>query len=183
MLFPQGYLACQFSTDFADDASLDALTQGLSRAAAATGLGMALFRAGAAPWHDDPALYEKLLRRLPPGMARLFPSLHLWDLCALIAASRGVVASSLHGRIVALAYGLPRVSLMPPQQGGGPDKRTAFSETWEPDTIPRSVRLDRIEPALMQALAVPADLLRENAANLRACYLHSQAQWEGLLAP
>ncbi|MDP1645782.1 MAG: polysaccharide pyruvyl transferase family protein [Thiobacillus sp.] len=181
--FPQGYLACQFSADFADDASLDALAQGLSRVAAATGLGVALFRAGAAPWHDDPVLLEKLQRRLPPGTARLFPSLHLWDLCALIAASRGTVGSSLHGRIVALAYGLPRVSLMPPQQGRRPDKRAAFAETWEPNAVPRSVGVDQIEPALMQALAVPADLLRENAVSLRARYLHSQAQWAGLLTP
>lgn len=181
--FPRGYLACQFSADFADDASLDALAQGLSKGAAATGLGVALFRAGAAPWHDDPALVEKLQRRLPPGTARLFPSLHLWDICALIAASRGVVGSSLHGRIVALAYELPRVSLAPPQQGSRPDKRAAFAETWEPDAIPRSVATDRIEPALMQALAVPADVLHENAASLRARYLQSQAQWSGLLTP
>lgn len=179
--FPHGYLACQFSADFADDASLDALAHGLSRAAAATGFGLALFRAGAAPWHDDPTLYEKLRRRLPPGTARMFPSLHLWDICALIAASRGTVCSSLHGRIVALAYGLPRVSLVPPQQGRRPDKRAAFAETWEPDAVPRSVTPDRIEPALMQALAVPAGVLRENAASLRAHYLRSQAQWAGLL--
>lgn len=181
--FPQGYLACQFSADFADDASLDALAQGLSQVAATTGLGVALFRAGAAPWHDDPALYVKLQRRLPTGMAQLFPSLHLWDICALIAASRGLVGSSLHGRIVALAYGLPRVSLAPPQQGVRPDKRAAFAETWEPDAVPRCVAVDRIEPALMQALAVPADLLRENGASLRARYLQSQAQWAGLLPP
>ncbi|MBW8457368.1 MAG: polysaccharide pyruvyl transferase family protein [Thiobacillus sp.] len=181
--FPQGYLACQFSADFADDASLDALAHGLSRAAAATGLGVALFRAGAAPWHDDPALYEKLRRRLPPGTARLLPSLHLWDICALIAASRGTVCSSLHARIVALAHGLPRVSLMPPQHRPLPDKRTAFAETWEPDVVPRSVAVDQLEPALLQAMAVPADLLRDNAENLRTRYLHSQAQWAGLLTP
>jgi hypothetical protein len=181
--FPQGYLACQFSADFADDASLDALANGLSRVAAATGLGLALFRAGAAPWHDDPALYDALQRRLLSGTARLFPSLHLWDICALIAASRGTIGSSLHGRIVALAYGLPRVSLMPPQQGRRPDKRAAFAETWEPDAVPRSVTVDWIEPALLQVLAVPADVLRENAASLRARYLQSQAQWAGLLTP
>ena len=182
-VFPQGYLACQFSVDFADDASLGALAQGLSKVAAETGLGVALFRAGAAPWHDDPVLLEKLLRRLSPGTARLFPSLHLWDLCALIAASRGVVSSSLHGRIVALAYSLPRVSLMPPQQGARPGKVAAFAETWEPDAVPRSVAVGEVESALMQALAVPANLLRENAASLRAIYMASQAQWAGLLAP
>jgi hypothetical protein len=179
--FPAGFLACQFSADFADDASLDALARGVSAAAAATGLGVALFRAGAAPWHDEPALYERLQHRLRPGTARLFASLHLWDICALIAASCGVVASSLHARIVALAYALPRVSLVPPQQGARPAKVAAFAETWEPGALPRSVAVDQVGPALAQALAVPAGVLRENAAQLRAHYLESQAQWAGML--
>ena len=182
-VFPQGYLACQFSADFADDASLDALAHGLARVAAATGLGVALFRAGAAPWHDDLRLYETLQHRLPPGTARRFQSLHLWDICALIAASRGVVASSLHGRLVALAYGLPRASLALPQQGARPAKVAAFAETWEPAALPRSVAVGEVEPAVMQALAVPAAVLRDNAADLRARYLQSQAQWAGLLPP
>jgi len=179
--FPQGYLACQFSADFGDDASLDALAQGLSRVLAETGLGLVLFRAGAAPWHDDPEFYAKLQRRLPSGSAYLFSSLYLWDICALIAASRGVVGSSLHGRIVALACGLPRVSLMPPQQGGRPDKRAAFAETWEPHAVPRCVAVNQVDSATMQALELPAGLLLENAADLRAQYLRSQAQWIRLL--
>ena len=179
--FPQGYLACQFSTEFGDDASLDTLAQGLSGVLAATGLGLALFRAGAAPWHDDAGLYEKLRHRLPRDAVRLVSSLHLWDVCALIAASRGVACSSLHGRIVALAYGLPRVSLVPPQQSKRPDKRAAFAETWEPDAVPRSVEISQIEPAILKALAVPASVLRENAGSVCRQYLHSQMQWSGML--
>jgi hypothetical protein len=179
--FPQGYLACQLSADFADDASLDALAQGLAQVVAETGLGLVLFCAGAAPWHDDPALLEQLRVRLPPAAARIFPSLHLWDICALIAGSRGVAGSSLHGRIVALAFGLPRVSLIPPQQGTRPDKRAAFAETWEPQALPRSVLASQIGPAVMQALAVPASVLRANAAELCVAYRQSLAQWAGLL--
>jgi len=180
--YPQGYLACQFSADFGDDATLDALAQGIFRASAEAGLGLVLFRAGTAPWHDDPELFEKLQHRLPRGKVRIFPSLHLWDICALIAASRGVVSSSLHGRLVALAYGLPRVSLIPPQQGARPVKTAAFAETWEPDTIPRSVTVGQIEPALRQALALPARLLQENAAQLCVRYRHSLAQWAGMVS-
>ena len=179
--FPQGYLACQFSADFADDASLDALARGFSRVAAATGLGLVLFCAGTAPWHDDPRLYENVQRRLRPGVMRIFRSLQLWDICALIAASRGVVCSSLHGRIVALAYGLPRVSLIPPQQDARPDKRAAFAETWEPDALPRGIAARQVEAAVMQALAVSPRVLRENAAHLRAGYLASQGQWTGMV--
>jgi hypothetical protein len=181
--FPQGYLACQFSADFGDDASLDALAQGLSRVLAETGLGLVLFCAGAAPWHDDPELYGKLQRRLPSGSAHLFSSLHLWDICALIAASRGVACSSLHGRIVALACALPRVSLTPPQQGKRPDKRAAFAETWEPHAVPRCVAVNQLESAVLQALDLPVALLLENAADLNTQYLRSQAQWTRLLPP
>ena len=179
--FPAGYLACQVSADFADDASLDALAQGLARVADETGLGVALFRAGAAPWHDDPHCLERLARRLPAGTVRIFGSLHLWDICALIAASRAVVASSLHARIVALAYALPRVSLTPPQQGARPAKVAAFAETWEPEAIPRSVGVDQVAPALAQALAVPDDVLQDNASQLCAACLDSLAQWAILL--
>jgi hypothetical protein len=181
--FTQGYFACQFSADFSDDASLDALAQGLAGVVSATGLGVALFCAGTAPWHDDPALYESLRRRLPSGTARRFESLRLWDICALIAASRGVVASSLHGRLVALAYGLPRVSLALPQQGTRPGKVAAFAETWEPGAVPRSVEVGQVEPALMQALAVPADILQDTAAQLCKRYRASLAEWVDLLPP
>ena len=176
-VFPRGYLACQFSADFADDASLGTLAQQLSRVTATTGLGLVFFRAGAAPWHDDQGLYEKLSGRLLPGSALVFESLHLWDICALIAASRGVIASSLHARLAAVAYGLPRVSMKSPQQGARPDKVAAFAETWELQPLRRCVELDEIEAAALQALDASPGALQEHAACLCASYTSSLAQW------
>ncbi len=175
--FPQGYLACQFSADFADDASLEALAQQLARVAGITRLGLVFFRAGAAPWHDDQGLYEKVLGRLPSGSARVFDSLHLWDICALIAASRGVIASSLHARVVAVAYGLPRVSIKSPQLGDRPDKVGAFAETWEPPPLCRCVEVGEIESAALQALDLSPGVLGEHTAWLCETYSRSLAQW------
>jgi hypothetical protein len=181
--FPQGYLACQFSTDFADDTSLDEIARGLAEVDARSGLGVVFFRAGAAPWHDDLALYAKLAERLPEGLALTFDSPHLWDICALIAGSRGVLCSSLHGRIVALAYGLPRVSLVSPQQQGRPDKLAAFADTWESAPLPRGVGITDVGPALLHVLALPASVHGEAAPRLCARYRKSQAQWAARLTP
>jgi len=82
-----------------------------------------------------------------------------------------VVGSSLTARIVALAYGFAAgVSLMPPQQGGHPDKRMAFADTWEPASVPRCVAASQIEHAVMQALAVSASVLQENRPACGRCY-------------
>lgn len=179
--FPQGYIACQFSAEFGDDATLDALAQGLRAVIAATGLGVVLFQAGAAPWHDDAALHDAILPRLPDGMARRFASLHLWELCALIAASRVTLASSLHARIVALACARPRLTLRPPQ-GDGPDKRDAFVATWEPDALPGCVASADLAPAVAAALAVPTAQLEAHAAAVEAAYRSSLAAWRPLLS-
>jgi hypothetical protein len=180
--FPQGYLACQLSTDFADDASLDEIARGVVEVHARTGLGTVFFPAGAAPWHDSLALYARLAPRLPTGLARTFDSLHLWEICALIAGSRGVLCSSLHGRIVALAYGLPRVSLESPQQQGHPGKVAAFAATWEPG-LPPVVGTADVGRALLHALALPPSVHLEAAPRLCERYRKSQAQWAALLAP
>lgn len=44
-----------------------------------------LFQAGSAPWHDDPDCLARLARRLSAARVRVFRSLQLWDICALIA--------------------------------------------------------------------------------------------------
>ena len=180
-LHPQGYLACQFSDEFADDATLTELARSLAAGCADSGLGLVLFRAGAAPWHDSLDTYERLLAKLPAGVGRVFRSLNLWDICALIANSQGFCGSSLHGRVVALAYGLPRVSLMAPQQVGRPSKTGAFAETWEPQDVLRCVAVASLEPALRVSLALPAGAVRQTAAELCDLYRAGEAQWGAML--
>ncbi|MDP1647080.1 MAG: polysaccharide pyruvyl transferase family protein [Rubrivivax sp.] len=168
--FPRGYLAVQFSADFGDDVSLGRLAAPLERAAATAGLGVVLFRAGAAPWHDDLDGLQRLAARLPPGSVRVFSSLVLWDLCALIACSRGYCGSSLHGRVVAMAFARPRVSLRLPGLAGAADKTAAFAATWDEPELHPNVDLDQVADGIGRALATDPARLRRRAAALVGDY-------------
>ena len=167
--FPGGYLAVQFSADFGDDASLDALAAQLTQAAAASACGLVLFRAGNAPWHDDADCLQRLARRLPGARVQVFLSLQLWDICALIAASRGYCGSSLHGRIVAMAFARPRLNVRPPQ-AGEPGKIQAYTDTWEAPELPTSAPIEALAEQLHQALAADPAGLRTVADALASRY-------------
>jgi hypothetical protein len=164
--FARGYLAVQFGAEFADDATLAALAGELARVAAARGLGIVLFRAGAAPWHDDPASLQRVAARLPAHRVQVFASLSVWDLCALVASSSGYCGSSLHGRIVAMAFARPRVNLCRPGVTPGADKVAAFVGTWDDPALPALVDAARVAPAIEAALAADSALLCERAAML-----------------
>lgn len=168
--FPQGYVAVQFSADFGDDETLSALAAQLDQVAAASGLGLALFRAGAAPWHDDLDSLQRVAARLRAPAVKVFSSLHLWDLCALIASSRAYCGSSLHGRIVAMAFALPRLNLRPPAQTHPSAKQAAFAATWEAAGLPASVEVHALAQGMRQALAADPAALRRTAAQLVGHY-------------
>ncbi|MDK9702331.1 MAG: polysaccharide pyruvyl transferase family protein [Sulfuritalea sp.] len=123
------YLAVQFAAECGDDATLAAFARGLDR----LGLPVALFRAGAAPWHDALEPYHRLAMRTerPP---QIVESLDVWDICALIAGSSGYVGTSLHGRLVAEAFGVPAVSLE--REPGSAGKLRAYLATWSPGAAP-----------------------------------------------
>lgn len=166
--FPQGYLAVQFSADFGDDETLARLAVQLDRACASTGLGVALFRAGAAPWHDELDVLRRLMARMRSGSARVFASLDLWDICALVAAARGYCGSSLHGRIVAMAFASPRVNLRHPSARARSGKQAAFASTWDLAEMPTVVDIDEAAAAIERALAADSARLAQAAARLAA---------------
>lgn len=166
--FPQGYLAVQCSAVFGDDTTLAALAEALACSSATSGLGVVLWRAGAAPWHDDLAVLQRLAERLPAGTVQVASSLDVWDLCALVAGSTAVVASSLHARIVAAAFARPGVSLQPEDERQRITKLDAWVETWEGDRRGSVVTPTGLAAALDDALALPAAGLAAAARRLAA---------------
>lgn len=182
--FPQGYAALQFSGDFGDDATLALIASQLDRVAAESGLGLVFFRAGAAPWHDDLTCFERVARRLERARAHLFTALNIWDICALLGASRVYCGSSLHGRIAAMALGVARVNLLHPDQidSGAPTKQGAYAATWDANHgLPGTVAPAQIAHGIAGALQVPAQNLVLAAQAQREIYRRHFAAWRKLL--
>lgn len=122
------YLAAQFSADCGDDASLAALATELEKRA--DGKTIVLFRAGAAPWHDALEPYARLAARLG-ARCHVFAELGIREICALLAGAAGYVGTSLHGCIVARAFGVPAVGLE--RTAGTGRKLRAWRAAWAPD--------------------------------------------------
>lgn len=168
--FPQGYLAVQFSADFGDDATLTQIAAQLDQVASASGYGVVLFRAAAAPWHDDVACLQRAAARMHAPAVATFDSLNLWDICALIAHSRAYCGSSLHGRIIAMAFALPRINLRHPAASAQPGKHDAYAATWESPGMPGTVAVADIAQGIHLALALDPQPLRHTASRLVTQY-------------
>lgn len=166
--FPQGYVAVQFSADFGDDATLSDIAAQLDRTAGK--LGIVFFRAGAAPWHDDETCYRRCMDKMIERSATVFESLDIWDICALIAHSSVYCGSSLHGRIVAMAFARPRVNLIHPESTGHPGKTNAYAITWEAAGLPVTKGVEEMAQAIRRALDADDRLLRQTARELASRY-------------
>lgn len=167
---PQGYIAVQFSADFGDDETLTEIAAQLDQIMVSSGLGVVFFRAGAAPWHDDLACYQRVAARMRSASVKILESLDLWDICALIANSRAYCGSSLHGRIVAMAYALPRINLRQPAVPHHASKQTAFAATWEEAGAVATVDVGGIAQGIRHALAMDPDQLQRTARRLVTQY-------------
>jgi hypothetical protein len=172
---PQGYLAVQFNATFGDDATLTRIAAQLDHIADAHDLAVVFFRAGAAPWHDDLSCLRRTAARMRAPRVQVFDSLNIWDICALIEGSRAYLGSSLHGRIIAMAYALPRVNLLHDEDFARPCKQLAFAETWEvaiptrafnATHAPAAVRVGEIADGIDAALSVPSARLARLAVRL-----------------
>jgi hypothetical protein len=129
------------------------------------GVPLRMFTAGLAPGHDSTASAESIadaLLRLSPGRdVTVSPASGIWDRVDEIAASRLWVGASLHGRIIASAYGVPRVSLAKP-------KVDAYAADWDAEQ-PYGATIDTLPDAVAAALAAESaprdDLARQALEN------------------
>jgi len=167
---PQGYIAVQFSAEFGDDATLSEIAAQLDQISHESGLGVVFFRAGAAPWHDELVCYQRCAARMRSSAVQIFTSLQLWDICALIAHSRAYCGSSLHGRIVAMAFALPRVNLRHPAETSPQTKQAAYASTWEMPGMPGTVAVPGIGQGLGAAMAADPAALKRTASTLATRY-------------
>jgi hypothetical protein len=179
---PNGYIAVQFSADFGDDRTLNDIASQLDIAARSRGLGVAFFAAGAAPWHDDLEAYERTRQRMRTSSVRILNSANIWDICALIANSRIYCGSSLHGRIVAAAFGLPRVNVRHPARTEPRSKQNAFAQTWEDPAMPAEIDVGLMARGIDDALRVDRAQLQRLAMTLVQTYQRGFARVPAILA-
>ena len=168
--FPEGYLAMQFSAEFGDDATLSVIADQLANTLDDSGHGLVLFRAGAAPWHDDIDVYRRLAHRLPKQRVRICAALNIWDICALIASSKGYCGSSLHGRIVAMSCGLPRLNLVRNAASQQAGKQAAYAASWEGPDMPAVVAPPELHAGLLRALSIPEAIRHAVATRCASAY-------------
>ncbi len=125
------------------------LAAALAASPALRALRIRLLLAGTANGHDTVEDLEQLaaaVRRAVPGRdIALLEARRPRELVEEIRRAKVVVASSLHLRIVAAAYGIGRVSLARP-------KTTRYARTWDAD-MPFDVGPDGLDAAVARAIA------------------------------
>ncbi|HEX5620662.1 MAG TPA: polysaccharide pyruvyl transferase family protein, partial [Solirubrobacteraceae bacterium] len=104
-----------------------------------------LLLAGTATGHDSVEDYERVARAARGADIAIVPDRRPLALVEHLRRARVVIGTSLHVRIVAAAYGVPRVSLSKP-------KPTRYARLWDPD-MPFDVGLAELDDAVGAAVA------------------------------
>lgn len=155
------YLCVHAAASYLKAVGNDLFASRVADLAAATGLDIKLFLAGTAEGHDSAEAYREIANqaatREPNYSFDVTESRHPLDLVEVIRQSKGWVGTSLHGRIVAESYGVPRVSLSKASKKANPREKTAvYAATWD-GHMPFAVTLDEIVSATKAALKTQQD--------------------------
>ena len=183
----RGYWAVQVNEATASQHGLvPQLAAQLCAAVAHQDVGFVLFRAGTAPGHDSLDRLHQLKRAMRlSGCSEQRPikvheDVHIFGICALIAKAELLVATSLHCRIVAVNYHVPRVTFASSPHD---DKHTHFNYLWDGD--PASVQKRLADAATPPCANHPVDechqvvsVQRVHQAIKAALKARSDPNWE-----
>lgn len=119
------YVAVQFR----DGCNVIEITRQLVMLIRETNYDIVFFRAGAAVGHDSLLPYQTVLENMKiqgfSDNVHIFSSLDIWDISSLIANSELCIGTSLHVRIIAFAFSVPRVTFNPV------NKQTSMIAHWD----------------------------------------------------
>lgn len=142
----------QFSTRLLERFGHERLARDLVRSEHLRGLRFRLVMAGTAPKHDSVEGLERVAERVRKLDRRreieVLTDRRPLDIVRQIREARIVIGTSLHVRIVAAAYGLPRLTMRRA-------KPTRYATHWD-HQMPFGVRIDDFEDAVGAALAAGA---------------------------
>ncbi|GAA1710298.1 hypothetical protein GCM10009809_03300 [Isoptericola hypogeus] len=144
-----GFALVQAATRMLAKEGVERFADALAASEALAPFPVRLFAAGLAPNHDSLADYARiveLVRAHDPqrDIAVLDTSRRPWELVDEIRRARLWVGGSLHGRIVAAAYDVPRVSF-------AKRKLDTYARTWDPH-MPYGTTADTLDDAVRRAL-------------------------------
>lgn len=158
----ESYLLVQANDQYIREYGLEIIGEAIANTAHVLNLSVVLQPAGVAPAHDSIEMLEELsriVRGATNGKIHTFVQhdRDVWTQVAVIANAACFVGTSLHGRIVAAAYGRPRVGLRN-------SKVTIYASTWEEHGLqPFDVPIEDLSVAVSQAMAVAPLILLTHA--------------------
>jgi len=133
-----------------------------------TGLGILLLPLGQAPGHEDGVPLARIAGLLGDLPVELLDHPEVTDSLAAIAGARLFVGSSLHGNLIALAYGVPHVGV-----GERVRKLDLMLRTWDPTSPDGAVDPGSIADRALGALAADRAELPAAVAELQATAMAS----------
>ena len=150
--FSRKYIAVQFRRR---EKQIAEIAHELSELVNTTNYGVVFFRAGSV--HDTLDSYEMIQKKLADvGVTKnihVFRGLNIWDITSIIANSELVIGTSLHVRIIAFAFAIPRVTF------SDRPKHESMINHWDYGAIEckiKAVQVDQIFETALQTMACDA---------------------------
>lgn len=156
------YILFQISKDFFNIHGIEIIAKSLHELVQKYDCPIYFFSAGTANLHDSFEVYEYIKKYIYDTYAEdrieIIYEKNPLKRVDWIASAKILISSSLHGRIVAISYKVPRISLII-------EKLTLYAETWDP-LFPYAVALPTLLVECQKALEVDKTYMESIACDL-----------------